>query len=650
MFTYRNHMMGVALMALTALVMLSACSEDVALKQAKQGWTDGSNVDPNTTWITSTPVRLNIMSDTPGSITAQSIMKQQATIFGDMNINDNGVMYVDVPQGDASSFGLVFKDSQGRRQYKRIDLTGDPHQVVNVHFKKTDDEAASMKKAPIKKALESNSHFSDVTTTGWMYFPEWTWNDITTVLPLNGDVNTSTRVLCDVDFVATGEVTSEGTSQDKQTIYVTPVYVGTKINTNICFGYYLYKNTHSDLKHVRLIEITNNYARSYTLQYESKTNEGSWTEPRQYIDKISDISSIRGETFKIEIPKGYKYGFFAFRNINMTMKGTKDIMDRLEVPMGFPSRMGNPTYYANATWNSGRNNSTMPRVGFAIYDGMTLLGFDTYFTYRYNSTGSYYYGEYENSWPECNSFVVALTDVNGNQLKPKLSDRARNSSYNAATFAGEYGDAYKYTVNDPTEAESSTTEDTYEKRQHWTLAFENAGLDDDYDMNDVVLEVTPMGNEKAAVYLMAAGAMRKTEVYYDGKLLGEVHDLFGVPEGVMVNTTKVTLDPVLLSEALDWPMASMEANLNKFSLKVYDKDGSVTQFNRQDMLTNVKNSQSPQVLCVAGRWAWPKERVKVSEAYPMLSDWAINFNNADYFNWHSLPAKDLVVTPRAPKR
>lgn len=649
MFTYRNHLMGVALIALSASVMLSACSEDLALKQAKQGWTSGSDVDPNNTWITSNPVQINVTSDTPGSITAQSIMKQQTTIFGDMNIKDRGVMHVDVPQGEASSFGLVFKDSQGRRQYKRIDLTGDPHQVVNVNFKKADDEAASMKKAPMRKADGSNYHFPEGVSMGWTYFPEWTWNDVTTVFPLDGNINTTTRVLKDLEFVATGQVTADGTAEDKQTIYVTPVYV-CSARSYLYLGYYYYKeDSPTDLKHAYIIEVTNGYSKCYGLQYESKANEGTWVEPGGNINTISDVSSIRGETFKIEIPKGYKYGFTAICGVNAVTVGMKTIMDGLGVPTGYPSRAERQAFYTNATWNMGSAGEGMPRAGLAVYDGMTLLGFDGWIREDAIATRTYS-NEYKYSRPQCNDFVVALTDVNGNQLLPKLSDRARNSSYNAATFAGEYGDAYKNTVNDPTEAGSSTTEDTYEKRQHWTLAFENAGLDDDYDMNDVVLEITPMGNEKAAVYLMAAGAMRKTEVYYDGQLLGEVHDLFGVPDGEMVNTTKVTLDPVLLSENLNWPMASMEANLNKFSLKVYDKDGSVTQFNRQDMLTNVKNSKSPQVLCVAGRWAWPKERVKVSEAYPILSDWATNFSNADYFNWHSLPAKDLVVTPRAPKR
>ena len=55
-------------------------------------------------------------------------------------------------------------------------------------------------------------------------------------------------------------------------------------------------------------------------------------------------------------------------------------------------------------------------------------------------------------------------------------------------------------------------------------------------------------------------------------------------------------------------------------------------------------SQSLQALCVAGNWKWPKERINVYVAYPLIGKWGVNFNNQEYSNWYSQPKADAVVT------
>lgn len=46
--------------------------------------------------------------------------------------------------------------------------------------------------------------------------------------------------------------------------------------------------------------------------------------------------------------------------------------------------------------------------------------------------------------------------------------------------------------------------------------------------------------------LLATGAQRKTEVYFKGTLLGEVHEKFGVSTDTFVNTTSNTATKKLL--------------------------------------------------------------------------------------------------------
>ena len=85
----------------------------------------------------------------------------------------------------------------------------------------------------------------------------------------------------------------------------------------------------------------------------------------------------------------------------------------------------------------------------------------------------------------------------------------------------------------------------------------------------------------------------------------------------------------------------MEEQRMNFSLKVYNDDGTLDrEFSMADLLNDM---QSPQALCVAGNWKWPKERINVYVAYPLIGKWGVNFNKKEYYNWYSQPKADAVV-------
>ena len=111
--------------------------------------------------------------------------------------------------------------------------------------------------------------------------------------------------------------------------------------------------------------------------------------------------------------------------------------------------------------------------------------------------------------------------------------------------------------SEPAEGECSATwgEDGDEKIEEpapVTFAFEDQISNGDYDLNDVVLKVTPhvvksgkkitsIDYDNLDIKLVAAGAtfditvmVDKTALSFNGKT--EVHDAFGVNKGVMVNT------------------------------------------------------------------------------------------------------------------
>ena len=116
---------------------LASCSEDLGLSgtgnPAMDEWKSLGAAKGNT-WMTSVSVQLDITVDRPCEITAQTIMKDKVTILGQKDLEGSGVMFVDVPQSDIASFGLVYDDGVGPKQYRRIDLTGEQNQVVRVSF------------------------------------------------------------------------------------------------------------------------------------------------------------------------------------------------------------------------------------------------------------------------------------------------------------------------------------------------------------------------------------------------------------------------------------------------------------------------------------------------------------------------------------
>lgn len=276
-----------------------------------------------------------------------------------------------------------------------------------------------------------------------------------------------------------------------------------------------------------------------------------------------------------------------------------------------------PKYSANYSCASMNTKDNNFRSAIAIYDNFTFMGID-------DDLGG---GDFD-----CNDVTFALSNSKGEKYIPEFTDSTKNSNWNKDVI-----EKHPEYINPPSLEETNL--------QSWTLAFENAGLDNDYDFNDVVLKVTPdTQNGKAEVKLLATGAQRKTEVWFNGTKLGEVHEKFGVSTHTFVNTTSntATTNAVTLTP-IEWPNnTTMEEQRMNFSLKVYNDDGTLDrEFSMNNLLNNQK---SPQALCVAGNWKWPKERINVYVAYPLIGKWGVNFNNPEYYNWYLQPKADAVVT------
>ena len=177
-------------------------------------------------------------------------------------------------------------------------------------------------------------------------------------------------------------------------------------------------------------------------------------------------------------------------------------------------------------------------------------------------------------------------------------------------------------------------------------------------MNDVVLRVNVNKDDdtKFDVTLVAAGCEYDNYVFlgndtnpisWNGKT--EVHDALGAAKGQMVNTGKgVTKTPVTVTI----PRNGESANNAHFSIWPYKKGGEYgnVKDQKEDAAIPVTQLQgsgmAPLGIVVPGKWAWPKERICIVDAYSQFVEWATSDPygaNVKATDWYNHPNDDKVI-------
>lgn len=169
----------------------------------------------------------------------------------------------------------------------------------------------------------------------------------------------------------------------------------------------------------------------------------------------------------------------------------------------------------------------------------------------------------------------------------------------------------------------------------WILAAEDLGDLDDYDFNDMVISVKhPAGKTYANITPLAAGGILPVQLYRKGTAIGgEFHSWFGdgtIPSSTMINTTTVNQksNVTSISVPADFTMTSYGdiENMGGFTWVVTRKNGTTTR------ITAPQKGTAPQMICVPGTWKWPKERTRISTAYPDFGKWGENYKNGEWIN------------------
>ena len=203
--------------------------------------------------------------------------------------------------------------------------------------------------------------------------------------------------------------------------------------------------------------------------------------------------------------------------------------------------------------------------------------------------------------------------------------------------------------------------------QVWTYAWEDNTMEGndrcDYDMNDCVIEV----NEKAddptmlEITIVALGATRDLWLGFENKNgksisdyqpvfaegdhsqdANELHKLMNANSGEMVNTGNGTrtVEPfkatVKKPAGFDFQTCSfvLGAKVRKEMLGAYEQD--------YYMLHVSAAGTDPHGIVIPGKWQWPVERMRVTEAYPDFGKWASDHTQAK--DWYKRPEQGKVVS------
>lgn len=142
---------------------------------------------------------------------------------------------------------------------------------------------------------------------------------------------------------------------------------------------------------------------------------------------------------------------------------------------------------------------------------------------------------------------------------------------------------------------------------------EDLGTTDDFDFNDVVFDVTFTSSTNAYIVLRAAGGTMPLYIGNPNEGGQEVHELFGVPTEVMVNTNNGSVNKPVATFNL--PVTSTDPN-DIPVVVINNRQASAISY-----VLDATPGVAPRKICVTPDVDWADERVNIQTIYPNFAQW-----------------------------
>lgn len=296
------------------------------------------------------------------------------------------------------------------------------------------------------------------------------------------------------------------------------------------------------------------------------------------------------------------------------------------------------------TGNADSDANTIANNEKYLYGGEAKLMFSQkklnayYNFYEYSNWQS----KYDANNPDENGDWTCVTYRYGNTTLVGFEDGADNDMNDIMWFMdGNF---------EETEDIPQMGEEPKEESQSWILACEDLGSTDDYDFNDIVLEVRheitydsnthDFISSEIQVRCLAAGGTIPANIYYGDNRVGEAHEMLGGQTNQMINTTSYGKPSdwytVATGVTEDRNILTIDEIIKNISIRVTQNEGDVyaTEIKAPEI------GEAPQMIIVPGDWEWPAERKGIETAYPEFTNWS---SNASLTDWNRVKVSDKVV-------
>ena len=665
----KNHLNTLALTACSLFMFSCVQDADNSLfenRYAEEFMTMlGGNIDKSQTWVTGTVVEASVTTSGPATVSAYTLGKESRVLYGRKQVNGSGTFRFAIPQNLDTEIAFEADYGDAEKVWRKMDLSLALEQKVTLNLGRSAAVRSAMAPSnsvvspPASLCGSSNSstdggyaghHF------GYTTFPGWSWDNLAKAVPEAKNPSANGQIT-NYELISTGP------------FYLSLLYGYTGTYQSTVLGYYYYKEEgkYNDLVMVDLCDVLlHDYIDGYAKVQYQLNGEAIWhdsnfdyrdgfTAPfttqtqrlnddsynsllvNQKYGGVNGLQGIRGLTFQINVPVGYRLGFYL--KTRSAIQSQIDNLRKLGVDEKY-LKSGKGLCFSGAALNAKTKYAF--RSVIQKYDGYTFMGLDD------TPAG----GDYD-----CNDVTFGLTAGNGGSLPgvllPGVKDLDNNKYYNNdGTITEQPKDSYVQNViegRDPFDfgnqqpapdpgtggTQPAPIPPTVFDLPAWTIAYEDMGTVGDFDFNDVVIKVVPNTAGKATVYLCATGGTNDAELHYDGPSgdvnFGKVHAK--MPS--MTNTRDGITKPFVKLGEVDWPESyTMPTHANRFYIIS----------SGQKICVTLQPGAVPKAICVAGDWQWPKENVNLVKAYGTLTKWATNINNAEARDWYNHPDRSNIIS------
>lgn len=638
-------------------VLLSGCSTEEATERERTNaeFLDslGGSVSAQQWWRTAVSLIISVTTDEPVKLWLTSSQNGRTLLVDYKEVTASGTVTMTAPQGQGNTFRLSYLYKK-KLTTQDISLSGKAEEFVYLNIASGNKTLTRLNVTP-PASLCGSSINGDAQ---YHQFTENQLNDYFSMMDLNEekvDAKHVEGVICNYELESNGP------------FYITWVTGNEAEQRSHILGYYYHSAyTYDDITYVDLSETHKwDYIDGLAkVQYQISRNDeidghqflpNTWYDANFDMhdlygatscnnnDRIGDnayamqaiynryhkeISALRGISFKIDVPKGVRIGFY----LRADQEPAPDQWTLLKEE-GIRPYVSSQANYMGANFcaefmNVEGNGKGKHRSFIRPDDEVYWMGMEDLL-----AGGDH----------DCNDVIFGVVS----DLKiwmPSIVDPALKEKPDEPGPDDPGPDEPGPDTPDPDDP-SLDDLDPFP----WTIAYEDVSRNADFDFNDAVIKLLPdYENERCCVMVEAAGSNTRMYLHYDGpdgdQNMGEIHDLLGSKSSqVYINTAGALAgSPFVMVDCVPWPKGYTMANdAKRFYIEI--QRGTCTDCT--DVITLAQEpGKMPEAILVAGDWHWPMEGVHISSSYSEFPRWAQDVTRTRFWEWYKSPNSNTFVS------